>query len=97
MPCEGKGDDHCCYIKGEPCHYLEENTVPGRRWACGLKRIYGDWDLVLDSLEYKTDVAPNWARMGEDYNCRDWPDIPGRFCGQCGNGNPRPMSDETMG
>jgi hypothetical protein len=85
MPCSGNGKDHCCYLQGKPCRYVEENTVPGRRWACGLRRRLGDWDAVLISSEYQANVAPKLAPYG--YNCRDWPDFPlGSRCSDCGFG-----------
>lgn len=76
MPCCGNGNDHCCYVKGSPCKYLEENTVEGRRWACGLRRKYGNWDDVIASIEYQTDIVPVWGNPLEDptvLNCKDWP------------------------
>lgn len=86
MPCAGNANDHCCYIAGKPCKYVEENTVKGRRWACGLRRELGDWDLVLEDPRYKKDVAPVLAQWG--YNCRDWPDShPGMKCSDCGYGS----------
>jgi len=57
--------------------------VPGRRWACGLMRKLGDWDLVLASSEYKRDVAP---KLPAGINCRDWPDKPATKCFECGFG-----------
>lgn len=83
MPCFGNGDDHCCYVAGKACPFLEENTVPGRRWACGLRRELGDWDLVISDVRYKLNVAPHFGAM----NCRDWPDGKGvnsAHCEQCG-------------
>ena len=86
MPCSGNAETHCCWLDGQECKYLEENTVEGRRWACGLRRALGDWDLVLESPEYKKDVAPKLEPLG--YNCRDWPDKPpGMKCGDCGYGS----------
>jgi len=85
MPCHGNAETHCCWLEGKPCKYVEENTVPGRRWACGLMRQLGDWDLVLSSPEYKKQVAPVLEPLG--YNCRDWPDShPGMKCTDCGYG-----------
>ena len=84
MPCLGTKDDHCCYVNGKACCFLEENTVPGRRWACGLRRELGDWDLVIASDRYQQAVAPYFGEM----NCRDWPDAtsgPNSFvCEHCG-------------
>ena len=85
MPCNGNRDDHCCWIKGNPCPHLEENTVKGRRWACGLYRKLQDWDAVLASQEYIIDVKPTFEPLG--MNCRDWPDGTGTnsyTCEECG-------------
>jgi hypothetical protein len=82
VPCLGNSADHCCYLAGKPCTFLEENTVEGRRWACGLRRELGDWDAVLASDRYKETVAPVFEHLG--MNCRDWPDGPGDGCGTCG-------------
>lgn len=88
MPCHGNRDDHCCYVRGQPCQFVEKNTVEGRRWACGLRRELGDWDEVLASDRYQTHVAPYFTN---GMNCRDWPDGNGAnkgVCDECGlNGN----------
>lgn len=72
MPCLGNREDHCCWIAGVACPHLEENTVEGRRWACGIYRKLQDWDAVIISKEYLADVAPTFEPLG--MNCRDWPD-----------------------
>ena len=54
MSCLGRNfDDHCCYLAGKVCDFLEENTEPGFRWSCGLRRELGDWDKVLADPRYK--------------------------------------------
>ena len=83
MPCLAK-DEHCCWLNGVQCKYLEENTVPGRRWACGLKRRYNTWDAAINSEEYKQDIEPHFGPKG--INCKDWPDIPHTKCFACGFG-----------
>ena len=82
MPCAGNSEDHCCYLDGKPCKYIEKDTVEGRKWACGLRRELGDWDLVLVSEEYKKDVEPHFEPQG--INCRDWPEANAAYCGECG-------------
>jgi hypothetical protein len=82
MPCLGNSKDHCCYLAGTPCKYVEENTVPGRRWACGLRRELGDWDAVLASDRYQADIEPHFGPQG--INCKDWPEANHAFCGDCG-------------
>ena len=81
MPCHGNTVDHCCWLVGKPCIYLEENTVSDRHWVCGLRRRLGNWDAVLMSNEYKTNVAP---KLNTGINCRDWPDKPLTKCFECG-------------
>lgn len=82
--CDGTGSGHCCWLGGSVCDYLEENTVPGRRWACGLLRELGSWDLVYADPRYEA------VRQALDRNpslvgvvCGDWP-RPGETCGECG-------------
>jgi hypothetical protein len=83
MACRGNSNDHCCWVAGKVCDFLEENTVEGRRWACGLRRELGDWDAVLASDRYQKDIAPTFEPMG--VNCRDWPSITsGQVCHECG-------------
>jgi hypothetical protein len=79
--CTGNGDEHCCWINGV-CEFLEENTVPGRRWACGLRRELGSWQAVHADSRYLTNVHPVLARIG-DPDCGDWP-APGVTCAACG-------------
>lgn len=82
--CEGNGADHCCYLPGEegPCAHLEENTVAGRRWACGLYRQLGSWELVHADPRYAhVKVALNAYRP--NLLCGDWPE-PGETCNECG-------------
>ena len=80
MSCSGNTDEHCCTFRfGGDCKYIEENTVPGRRWACGLMRELGDWDKVITSDRYRKDVEPKWRGTyltRVDLNCRDWPIAP---------------------
>ena len=78
--CAGTANDHCCYVDGKVCTFLEENTVPGRRWACGLRRELGDWDAVLADPRY----VPIQAAL-RSTNCRDFP-AKGDTCSLCGFG-----------
>ncbi|MEK9754996.1 MAG: hypothetical protein VW338_17525 [Rhodospirillaceae bacterium] len=80
MSC-GAGDDHCCYIDGVACLYLEEGTVAGRRWACGLLRALGSWAAVESSPQYQADVQPMWSRRGGG-GCATYP--AGKTCAVCG-------------
>ena len=86
MPCPGAGDDkrHCCYLNGEPCQYVERRTVPGREWACGLRRELGGWGRVLADPRYQENVKP---KLPKGINCRDYPEKPaGQRCTLCGFG-----------
>ncbi len=81
MACQGRNqEEHCCYVKGKVCQWLEENTEPGYRWSCGLRRELGNWDAVLADPRYPAD---SWA---PGVNCRDWPEGPPewRGCNTCG-------------
>jgi len=76
--CHGNTADHCCYFHGKVCAYLEENTMPGRRWVCGLMREHQDWDKVLADPRYQKDVLPLlrkyvWPHYEVEYTCKDWP------------------------
>lgn len=85
MPCHGNADTHCCWLGGVECDYVEERSMPDRRWACGLMRELKDWDKVLASKEYREHVAPKLEPIG--INCKDWPDKPKIYrCRACGHG-----------
>lgn len=79
--CHGNGADHCCYWNGEPCPYLEQDTIPGRRWVCGLMRELGDWDLVHEDPRYLNDVQPLWR---DEDPLWDWLWQQGVRCGTWG-------------
>lgn len=85
MPrCDGNSEDHCCYLgKHGVCNFLEENTVPGRRWACGIYRHYGSWSKVHNSNIYLEFIRPKLNEMDIEQNCGDWPPS-GTACGTCG-------------
>ena len=85
MPiCTGNTSDHCCYLNGTPCVYIEENTVEGRRWACGLFRELGNWDAVHADERYVTTIQPLIDMTPfAGFRCGDWPD-PSRVCATCG-------------
>ena len=77
--CLGRNlDDHCCYINGQVCPLLEENTEPGFRWTCGLRRRLGSWDKVIAHPQYAT-IKAHFEKFG--YNCMTWPQ---KKCGTCG-------------
>ena len=91
VTCTGLGDRHCCWIAGVECPHLEENTVEGRRWVCGLLRRLGSWDDAYLSPEYlDTMAAASFAVHHPGYGCGDWPqnipeamtDVSGKCCWQ---------------
>ena len=70
--------------------YLRENAVEGRRWSCALYNQYGNWDDVIASTEYQTNIQPLWdnykvgagvSRPG--LSCATWPP-PDMVCNGCG-------------
>lgn len=74
MKCHGNGADHCCYLgKYGPCEHIEENTVPGRRWSCGLFRVLGSWEAVHADARYLKDVKPKLEDIGLGVDCGEWP------------------------
>jgi len=84
VSCLGRNQDkHCCWINGKPCQFLEENSEPGFRWSCGLRRELGSWNAVLRDERYKKHVKGSWAT---GINCRDWPEKPkkSKGCNICG-------------
>jgi hypothetical protein len=81
--CTGRGDDgnHCCYVAGKVCDYLECN-VDERNFACGLRRELGSWEAVH--------ADPRYAPIAEvmlmgDGLCGDWQPEPGVCCRKGGD------------
>ena len=75
MKCFGRNtEDHCCYINGSPCKFLEENTERGKRWSCGLRRELGSWQKVItDSRYFEGDNAPSESFKDTSYkNCKNF-------------------------
>ncbi len=81
MRCLGRNNEtHCCWVDGKVCQFLEENSEPGFRWSCGLRRKLGSWDAVIEDQGYKDGPGKHFSKFG--INCRDWP---GKMeCGDCG-------------
>jgi hypothetical protein len=76
--------DHCCYLgQAGVCPHLEENTVPGRSWACGLLVRLGSWAVVHEAPQYVRDVRPFWDSFRPDLDCGTWPPE-GETCAACG-------------
>jgi hypothetical protein len=82
--CDGLAADHCCYLGAAGvCRYLERDTVPGRRWACGLRRVLGSWGKVHADPRYLANVKPVLVDIGVKVDCGQWP-TPGETCATCG-------------
>lgn len=79
--CSGNTVDHCCYVNGQPCAFLEQDTIPGRHWVCGLRRELGSWDAVHADPRYRQAVAPYFEP--KQMSCGTYPE-PGRTCPECG-------------
>lgn len=72
MSCQGRNsDDHCCYINGERCIFLQENVEKGFRWTCGLRLQLGSWDAVIADPRYEP-IKRFLAQFG--YDCKTWSD-----------------------
>jgi len=69
--CHGNGPDHCCYLYGEPCVFLGENIVKGRRWACTLRAELGSWGAVHADSRYGLLVEPVIRSFGVA-SCGGW-------------------------
>jgi hypothetical protein len=84
MGCKGRNlEEHCCWLKGKVCEFLEENTETDFRWSCGLRRELGSWPAVTKDPRYISGPALILAPMG--ITCADWPDKSKRQgCGTCG-------------
>lgn len=87
MKCLGRNlDEHCCWVDGKVCKFLEENSEPGFRWSCGLRRELASWNAVIADPRYVKDILPK--HRAEGMNCRDWPKkTAGGPCKLCGAGN----------
>lgn len=74
MPCHGNGQNHCCNLgqRGE-CEFVEENTIAGRRWACGLLRELGSWESVEADPRYLKSVKPFFDEYMPGVSCGSWP------------------------
>lgn len=72
--CHGNGAEHCCWFQGVQCPFVEENTMPGRRWACGLARELGGFPIA-DDPRWQETVRPmaEAAGLPTDYLCANWP------------------------
>jgi hypothetical protein len=68
--CSGAGDaagSHCCYQSGQVCKFLEVDTVPGRKFACGLRRELSTWAKVNVDPRYQA-IGEHWESGGQPFN-----------------------------
>lgn len=81
----GKTEEHCCWLFGEVCQYLERNPEGSEYiWSCGLRKMANSWDEVYEMDQYKMNVKPKIEQMGyPDIGCGDWPPA-GKKCNDCG-------------
>lgn len=82
--CSGRGTadgDHCCYVRGEVCRYLEVNKGPGREFVCSLRRDLGSWAAVHADPGYQEHVQSVWDEVGIS-SCGEWQPGPGQCCRQ---------------
>ena len=84
VTCTGRGTadgDHCCYIGGVQCLYLEEPRGRSRRkFVCGLRATLGSWQAVNLSAEYEP-IGTHWQSIGLPYNyCETYQPGPGLCC-----------------
>ncbi len=73
-------ETHCCYVNGKPCKFLEENTEPGQRWSCQLRRERGSWAAaIVDPRYMRGRDAPGKAFAATEYkDCEQFQ------CAECG-------------
>lgn len=78
MNCLGRNNpDHCCYVNGKPCPFLEENSEEGSRWSCGLRRELGSWDAVIRDSRY--------APIGKFFSQFSYKNCKNYQCKECGS------------
>lgn len=84
MPrCSGNTEEHCCWIDGVECIYLETDTIPDRHWVCGLRRELGSWNAVHQDERYLINIKSKLSpHLGD---CGNWPPD-GVVCHACGVG-----------
>ena len=63
---QGIGNDHCCYLSGQPCPFLVEN-IAGRRYACGLRLENDSWPAVIGDPRYRP-VGEHWESIGQPFD-----------------------------
>jgi hypothetical protein len=64
VKCSGRGadGDHCCWINGDVCQFLNVETV-----RCTI------WDDIGGSVWQTAPVGGVYARRYPGFTCHDWP------------------------
>lgn len=70
-------------MRGAWCPHLEQYTVYGRRWACGLRRRAGSWAAAALMPEYQAIQEIRRGISDDMVECAGWPGD-GRECRICG-------------
>lgn len=65
MPCNRNLSDHCCWMDGKACIFLQENKSGEFRWTCSLREELGSWEAVHEDERYKEKVQPFWDKHEE--------------------------------
>ena len=83
MKCFGrnisKDSNHCCWINGVECPFLERGTEKGQLYSCQLRREGGSWAAAIADRRYtETPESPGnvFAKFG--YDCETFQ------CPECG-------------
>ncbi len=79
MKCFGRNlADHCCYIDGKPCPFLERETERDQKWSCQLRRETGSWAAAVADPRYTAADGPGPYFRQFGYDCETFQ------CHECG-------------
>lgn len=68
---DGANGDHCCYIEGAVCEFLNQDTIRCTVWD---QMPFPEWETAP--------VGRFFARLYPGFTCRDWPqNIPEAMAG----------------
>jgi len=68
MRCLGTPEQHCCWVDGNECQFLQKDPM-----ACQLRSELGSWDAVYQDPRYQDHVQPMFDRIAPGKGCGDWP------------------------
>ena len=84
MKCFGRNiknpKNHCCYVNGVECPFLEHGTEVGQDLSCQLRRENGSWEAAIADPRYsrgKNSPGRVFAQFSYK-NCKDYQ------CKECG-------------